>query len=145
MDNQQQNPQIKVVQPQSARPVQQGLPYFFGVSADSVGSTGLSMHLVEIPPAGAPGARAQAHLHRGFETAIYVLAGRVQTHYGQGLRQSVINEAGSFLFIPPDVPHQPVNLSATQPALAVVARNHASEQEDVVCLLTDGTSPNETL
>jgi uncharacterized RmlC-like cupin family protein len=30
------------------------------------------------------------------------------------------------------VPHQPTNLSATEPALALVARNDANEQEHVV-------------
>jgi hypothetical protein len=30
------------------------------------------------------------------------------------------------------VPHQPINLSATEPAMAVVARNDANEQEHVV-------------
>ena len=39
---------------------------------------------------------------------------------------------GVFLFIPPGVPHQPINLSATQPALAIVARNDAREQEDMI-------------
>jgi uncharacterized RmlC-like cupin family protein len=61
-----------------------------------------------------------------------VLRGRVETRFGEGLAQSVINEAGDFMFIPASVPHQPVNLSATEPALAIVARNSANEQESVV-------------
>jgi uncharacterized RmlC-like cupin family protein len=48
------------------------------------------------------------------------------------LRESVINEAGDFIFIPADVPHQPVNLSTTEPAHAIVARNDPNEQENVV-------------
>jgi len=44
----------------------------------------------------------------------------------------VITEAGDFLFIPPDVPHQPVNLSETQPARAIVVRNDPREQEHVI-------------
>jgi uncharacterized RmlC-like cupin family protein len=36
-----------------------------------------------------------------------------------------------FLFIPPDVPHQPINLSDTEPAIAIVARNDPNEQEHV--------------
>jgi uncharacterized RmlC-like cupin family protein len=35
-----------------------------------------------------------------------------------------------FLFIPADIPHQPVN-HAAEPALAIVARNDANEQESV--------------
>lgn len=106
----------------------QQLPYFLGVSARTTGSRGLSMHMVVIPP----GARAAPHSHAGYETAIYVLEGRVETRYGERLAQSVISEAGDFLFIPPDVPHEAINLSATEPARAIVARNDAAEQERVV-------------
>lgn len=120
-------PQLTAIYPQQATATRQGIPYFYGISANTVGATGLSMHLVEIPPGG----KAEPHSHQSFETAIYVLAGRVETHYGEGLEQSVINGAGSFLFIPPGVPHQPINLSSTQPALAIIARNNAQEQEEV--------------
>lgn len=106
----------------------QQLPYFLGVSARTAGSRGLSMHMVVIPP----GARAAPHWHEGYETAIYVLQGRVETRYGERLAQSVVSEAGDFLFIPPNVPHEAINLSATEPARAIVARNDADEQERVV-------------
>lgn len=130
MQTNQQNQQrvVTLIQPQSAQQSRQGIPYFFGISGQSAGAQALSMHLVEIPPGG----KAEPHYHRGFETAIYVLAGRVETRYGERLCESVINEPGSFLFIPPNVPHQPINLSNSQPALAIVARNDAREEEDVV-------------
>jgi uncharacterized RmlC-like cupin family protein len=86
------------------------------------------MHLVVIPP----GAAAEPHYHDGYETAVYQLEGRVETHYGDALERSVVSEAGDFLFIPPGVPHQPVNLSATERAVALIARNDAGEQERVV-------------
>lgn len=60
------------------------------------------------------------------------MQGRVETRYGEGLKQSVVNVAGDFLFVPPDVPHQPINLSDTEPAIAIVARNDPNEQEHVV-------------
>jgi uncharacterized RmlC-like cupin family protein len=106
----------------------QRLPYFIGISEDTAGATGLSMNLVIIPPGGS----AAAHLHRGFESAIYVLEGRVETLYGPGLRQSMVNEPGDFIFIPADVPHQPFNLSDTEPVKAIVVRNDPNEQESVV-------------
>ncbi len=37
-----------------------------------------------------------------------------------------------FLFIPPGVPHRPRNLSDTEPATAVVARNDARDEDRVV-------------
>ena len=106
----------------------QRLPNFVGISAETAGARGLSMNLVIIPP----GAAAEPHYHKGFESAVYVLEGRVETRFGPGLEQSVITEAGDFLFIPPNVPHQPVNLSATDAARAIVVRNDPDEQEHVI-------------
>jgi uncharacterized RmlC-like cupin family protein len=106
----------------------QGLEYFVGVSARSCGARGLSMSLVVVPP----GAAAEPHSHDGYETAIYQLEGRVETRYGPSLAESVVTEAGDFLFVPAGVPHQPVNLSETEPAKAIVARNDANESERVV-------------
>ncbi len=107
---------------------QQRLPQFVGISGDTAGAKGLSMNLVVIPP----GAAAVPHTHAGYESAVYLLEGRVETRYGEGLKQSVIMEAGDFLFIPPKVPHQPVNLSDTEPARAIVSRNDPDEQEHVI-------------
>ncbi len=119
--------EIITVRPDATTMTRQRLPNFVGISAATTGATGISMNLVVIPPGGA----AEPHLHRNYETAIYLLKGRVETRYGPGLRQSVINEAGDFLFIPANVPHQPINLSDTEPAQAIVARNDANEQESV--------------
>lgn len=107
---------------------QQQLPYFVGISRNTVGAEGISMHLVCIPP----GARAEPHSHLGYETGIYLLHGRVETRYGTHLEKSVINETGDFLFIPPGVPHQPINLSKTEVARAIVVRNDPNENENVL-------------
>ena len=106
----------------------QGLPYFTGISADTAGARGLAMHLVVIPPGGA----ARPHVHQGYETGIYVLQGRVETRYGAQLEQAVVSAAGDFLFIPPGVPHEARNLSQTEAARAVVARNDPDEREKVL-------------
>lgn len=106
----------------------QQLPNFEGISAQSAGTKHLCMHLVVIPPGG----RAVAHYHDGHETTIYIIKGRAETKYGDKLEQSTINEAGDFIFIPPNVPHLPINLSDTEEVIAVVARNDPNEQESVV-------------
>ena len=121
-------PAVQPVRPDRGVPTRQGLPYFVGISSRTVGARGLSMHLVIIPP----GARAEPHAHRGYETGIYVLEGRVETRWGANLEHSVVSAAGEFLFIPPGVPHEAINLSATEPARAVVARNDPAEQDNVV-------------
>ena len=120
--------QIVVVRPKAETMTRQNLPNFVGISEASAGASGISMNLVVIPPGGA----AAPHLHQGYETAIYLLRGRVETRYGPGLTESMVNEAGDFIFIPADVPHQPVNLSDSEPAHAIVARNDPNEQESVV-------------
>lgn len=105
----------------------QQLPYFVGISGETAGANGLSMHLVVIPPR----AKAEPHIHIDYETAIYVLAGKVRTRWGKNLEHEVISEAGDFLFIPPGMPHDATNLSSTEAARAVVARNSPLEHENV--------------
>jgi uncharacterized RmlC-like cupin family protein len=112
----------------------QDLPFFPGISGKTAGAKGLSLLMVVIPPGGS----AKAHIHEGFESAIYLMQGRVETRFGEGLKQSVVNEAGDFIFIPPDLPHQPVNLSDSEPAIAIVARNDPEEQEHVTLLPEEG-------
>jgi uncharacterized RmlC-like cupin family protein len=121
---------IITVRPQGTHLTKQQLPNFKGISAATAGSKHLCMHLVVIPPGG----RATAHYHDGYETTIYIIQGRAETKYGANLEHSTLNEAGDFLFIPPNLPHQPVNLSNTEEVIAVVARNDPNEQESVVVL-----------
>jgi uncharacterized RmlC-like cupin family protein len=119
---------VVVVRPASETMSRQHLPYYVGISETTAGAKNISMNLIVIPPAGA----AEPHLHKGYESAIYLLKGRVATRYGHKLEKSIICEEGDFILIKPDVPHQPVNLSVTEPALAIVARNDPNEQESVV-------------
>lgn len=119
---------IITVRPQGTHISKQQLPNFEGISGATAGSKHLCMHLVIIPPGG----RAMAHYHDGYETTIYIIQGRAETRYGINLEHSTINEAGDFLFIPPNLPHQPINLSDSEQVIAVVARNDPNEQESVV-------------
>ena len=123
-----QAPMVQNVRPDREVMTRQRLPYFIGISGQTVHATGLSMHLVVIPPGG----RAEPHIHVGYETGIYVLEGTVCTRWGPALEHEVVSQAGDFLFVPPDVPHEAINLSETEPARAVVARNDPSEQDKVL-------------
>jgi uncharacterized RmlC-like cupin family protein len=126
-------PKVQSVRPDQAVMTVQRLPYFVGISGRTVNATALSMHLVVIPP----GARAEPHVHIGYETGIYVLEGTVCTRWGARLEHEVVSTAGEFLFVPPGVPHEAINLSATEPARAVVARNDPAEQDKVVPFAAD--------
>jgi uncharacterized RmlC-like cupin family protein len=120
-------PTVVRIRPETQTVSKQGLPGFIGVSAATVGAQGLSLKLLVIPPGG----KAAPHRHVGYETAIYMISGRVETRFGEGLRESIITEPGDFLFIPAGVPHQPFNLSDTEEARALAARNDANEEEHV--------------
>ena len=86
------------------------------------------MNVATVPPGGV----AYAHIHVDFEVMLYLLAGRVRHEYGPNLEHSVDNAAGDFIFIEPGVPHEVLNLSDTEPVVAVVARSDASEWEHIV-------------
>ena len=123
------NPGCRVVRPEGITAGQQGLNYFEGIAAETVGATGLCMHIVTIPP----GARAKAHLHESHETAIYVLSGEATTYWGAKLENATVTKAGDMFYIPAGVPHLPVN-TGTEPCSAIIARTDPREQESVVLL-----------
>ena len=105
-----------------------GIRYKTGMSAKNVGSGKLSMNVAIVPP----GAVAFAHIHVDFEVMLFILEGSVRHEYGENLEQSVDNSAGDFIFIQPGVPHEVINLSDTEPVIAVVARSDATEWENIV-------------
>ncbi|HEX3050784.1 MAG TPA: cupin domain-containing protein [Aggregatilineaceae bacterium] len=121
-------PTCRLIRPGATYEGKQGFSYFEGISAQSVGSTGICMHLLTIPPGG----RAKAHLHEHHETAIYVLSGESEMWYGENLSEYMIVRAGEFLYIPAGMPHLPANHSQTEPCTAVLARTDPNEQESVV-------------
>ena len=105
-----------------------GIRYKPGLSAKNVGSKQLSMNVATIPPGGV----AYAHIHVDFEVMLYILQGRVRHEYGPGLKKSIDNQAGDFIYIEPGVPHEVFNLSDTEPVVAVVARSDPTEWENII-------------
>ena len=108
----------------------QGLTYGEGIFAGNTGATNLCLHLLQIPPGG----RAHAHLHASHETAIYLIRGEAIVLHGPGLAQRLEMHPWDYLYIPPNVPHLPINPSASETAVAVLARTDPNEQESVVLL-----------
>ncbi len=122
-------PVCTVVRPREQFEGKQGLTYVEGISAERVGSTGICMHLLTLPP----GARAKAHLHEVHETAIYIISGESEMWFGEGLKEHLTVRAGELLYIPANTPHLPMNTSS-EPCVAVLARTDPNEQESVVLL-----------
>jgi uncharacterized RmlC-like cupin family protein len=107
----------------------QGVSLATGVSSRSAGARALCLHLVTIPP----GTRGVPHVHNGHESAIYTVSGETEVWHGVGLRQCSVVKAGDFMYVPPGIPHLPVNRSDVM-TVAVVARTDPQEQESVVTI-----------
>jgi len=107
----------------------QGMTLATGVSSQSAGAQALCLHMVTLPP----GTRGVPHMHDGHESAIYTVSGETEVWYGAGLRQRTVVKAGDFMYVPPGIPHLPVNRSDVM-TVAVVARTDPAERESVVTL-----------
>jgi uncharacterized RmlC-like cupin family protein len=107
---------------------EQGLTLSTGISQDTVGSKALCMRLMMLPP----GTRGTPHAHKGHESAIWVAMGEAEVWHGPGLCGRTVVHAGDFLYIPPGIPHLPVNRSETKMMVAVMARTDPAERESVI-------------
>ncbi len=76
-----------------------------------------------------PGARSGAHHHGECESVIYVLSGRIRLRFGEKLEETAEAGAGDFIFVPPNVVHQEINLSDSEGIDSIVVRD---SQENVV-------------
>ncbi len=122
--------ECRIVRPGEGYEGKQGVGYGVGVSAETTGASGLCLHTLVVPPGG----RGRAHLHEHHESAIYLIEGEAEVWWGEGLAEHGVMHAGDFMYIPPGLPHLPVNTSTTHEARAVVARTDPNEQESVVLL-----------
>jgi uncharacterized RmlC-like cupin family protein len=119
----------RVVRSGEAYDGKQGLTYLQGLTGDTVGSRGICMTVVVLPD----GARARTHLHRGIETAVYVIEGRAEMYHGPRLDEHAVVGPGDYVYIPADVPHLVMNRSGAQ-ATALVAHTAAGDQDGIVLL-----------
>ena len=76
-----------------------------------------------------PDAKTGAHHHGALESVIYVLRGRARMRWGNALEFVAEAGPGDFIFVPPYVPHQEINASATETLECVLVR---SDNEAVV-------------
>ena len=128
---------ISVIRQSSNCRAWNNISYKPGMSAKNVASQKLSMNVATIPPGGV----AYAHIHVDFEVMLYILKGKVRHEYGPGLKKTVDNEEGDFIFIEPGVPHEVFNRSDSEPVVAVVARSDPDEWENIISYDREGGSP----
>ena len=119
----------KVIPSGEAYTGRQGFTYLAGLTGASAGSRAICMTALVLPD----GARAKAHLHRGIETAVYVIEGEAEMYFGERLGELLRALAGEFVYIPADMPHLVLNRSGA-PCRALVAHTAADDQEGIVLL-----------
>ena len=105
----------------------QGFTYLTGLTGATAGSRAICMTVLTLPP----GARAKTHLHRGIETAAYLIEGEAEMRWGQRLEHKLSAKAGEYVYVPSDMPHLVMNNSAAR-CVALVAHSAADDQEGIV-------------
>ena len=94
-----------------------------GVAKETSNSKNIHLAIAEIPPSKS----SSPHLHLNCESAIYVLAGEGIFVAGKKLDKHNKIKEGDFIYVPPDAPHKPINISNKNPLLLLVARNQPTE------------------
>jgi uncharacterized RmlC-like cupin family protein len=100
------------------------MQYFQGLSG-----AGICLVELELPPGG----RSRAHLHRGVESAGYVLEGELEMLWGSALEHRDRIGPGELAYIPPDMPHLVLNPTEAV-TRALVAHTAPDDQQGIELL-----------
>ncbi|WP_207537882.1 cupin domain-containing protein [Sabulicella rubraurantiaca] len=100
------------------------------ISGSRTGSTALWAGTNRIRP----NSRTGAHHHGALESVIYIISGTAHMRWGDRLEFITEAKAGDFFLVPPYVPHQEINASATEELHCALVR---SGIEEVVVNLPD--------
>lgn len=122
-------PTCQVIRPGESYRGAQGLTYLAGLSGKTAGSRAICMTFAEIPP----GWRAKTHLHRGIETAAFLIEGEAEMYFGERLQEKVTAKAGEYIYIPGDMPHLVINRSNAI-CKCLVAHTSPDDQDGIVLL-----------
>ena len=114
---------MKVVKPGPERELPRGVVGGSEISRETTGANNLYMAVFRVPP----GARSRPHYHEHCESACYMVHGRMRIRWGDRLEQEIVLEPQDLLYVPPHETHVLENLSDTEPAEYVVARNSPTE------------------
>jgi uncharacterized RmlC-like cupin family protein len=93
------------------------------ISQTTTPATNIFMGRFRVPP----GAQSRPHYHANCESALYMLSGSIEIQWGDHLEERLTVEPGDMLYVPPRQTHIVVNLSQSEPAEYVVARDSPTE------------------
>jgi uncharacterized RmlC-like cupin family protein len=114
---------MKVVKPQGDREVPRGVVGGAEISQATAGASNIYMGVFRVPG----GARSRPHYHANCESAVYMLSGRLRVRWGDRLEREIDLEPQDLVYVPPRETHVLENLSDTEPAEYVVARDAPDE------------------
>jgi uncharacterized RmlC-like cupin family protein len=104
-------------------PETQGMNRMVAISGERTGSTHLWAGTNRIEP----GASTGPHHHGALESIIYVVRGTALMRWGNRLEFITKAGPGDFMLVPPYVPHQEMNASATEELHCVLVRSATEE------------------
>jgi uncharacterized RmlC-like cupin family protein len=119
---------VQVVKPRSRQRAPRGGREGAEVSQATTGATNLYMGVFRVPA----GAQSRPHFHSDCESAVYMLAGRLNVRWGEELEHVLALEPGDMAYVPPRETHLLENPSETEVAEYVVARDAQDEASDDV-------------
>ncbi|MFZ0042951.1 MAG: cupin domain-containing protein [Solirubrobacteraceae bacterium] len=119
---------MRVVKPGPDRDVPRGVVGGAEISQATAGATNIYMGRFRVPPA----AQSRPHYHEGCESAVYMLSGHLRVRWGDRLQEELELEPGDMVYVPPRETHVLQNVSDTEPADYVVARDSPLEDAVVV-------------
>ena len=117
---------MRVVKPGPDRDTPRGVVGGSEISQVTAGATNIYMAVFRVPP----GARSRPHYHEGCESAVYMLSGSLTVRWGDHLENELELEPRDLVYVPPRETHVLENVSESEAAEYVVARD--SPHEDAV-------------
>jgi|SRR5579875_1107902 len=125
---------MKVIKPGEERDVPRGVLGGAEISQTTAGATNIYMGVFRVPA----GARSRPHYHEGCESAVLMLSGRLRVRWGDRLENVLELEPRDLVYVPPRETHLLENVSDTEPAEYVVARDSPHEDAVIVPWAQDG-------
>jgi uncharacterized RmlC-like cupin family protein len=115
---------MRVVKPSGEdRELPRGMVGGAEISQATTGAHNLFMGLIRVPA----GAQSRPHFHEHCESACYITRGAIEIRWGDRLEDALEVHEGDMLYVPPRETHIVRNLSDTEPAEYVVARDSPTE------------------
>jgi uncharacterized RmlC-like cupin family protein len=119
---------MKIIKPGPDREVPRGVVGGAEISQTTAGAQNIYMAQFRVPA----GAQSRPHYHENCESAVYMLSGSLLVKWGDHLEHEVMLEPGDLVYVPPRETHVLENLSESDAAEYVVARDSPLEDAVIV-------------